>query len=532
MGRVQRGRSDRGTIRLAWALAWLSAAASACSGPRFAGNYPSEGAGDAGADASARLGFDTNPAAAPTCRITSPVLGDSHVALNGMPAAQGGDRTSAPGAPYTVAFEVTTSVPNDQSVELDVSDGATPPHVATYTAKATNGKATFPAVPLADGGVYEISARCLDADGDVGLASPVTYPVDAKPPTLTIVGPNAGEAIPLSGLTDGAFPVCVKTSSPDAVNLPASLGASMANFCAGTNGRPTCTTVLATGDEACVNLPCPGDAPFEIMISLADAAGNAEQTTLEGVTCSSTLPAVQIVTPDSDAPPFADVSKRLLAATASQPLHDLAATTAGAQSDVVACASRKGTMTLLAGLAGDALAPLGAAVATRAATTADGCPAGLPFVATFAGATLPESAEDALTKLVTPTELRADFADLSGTKNSSPVVHLWVDSIAPVLQLVSPTDICGSVHAPDAATSSGTFTTDEAVTSTAPIVTLTLTTDDFTENFASTTFMSMTFSVVFPPGATEQSGTARDAAGNVSALEPAPCTVTVGPEMH
>ncbi|HTA21177.1 MAG TPA: hypothetical protein VK989_17920, partial [Polyangia bacterium] len=103
-------------------------------------------------------------------------------------------------------------------------------------------------------------------------------------------------------------------------------------------------------------------------------------------------------------------------------------------------------------------------------------------------------------------------------------VHLWVDSIAPVLVLTDPTDLCGSYHQ-----SADVFETTETVTSTAPTVELTLTTNDFTENFMSSSFTAMTFpSVVFVPGETNVSGTARDAAGNVGGLQPAPCVVTVG----
>jgi hypothetical protein len=505
--------------------------------PRLAGDRP--GPPDAGSttDGSVEqfnlrshdgssVGIDTDPAALPECRITSPVLGPSHVALNGVLATQGGDRVSAAPAPYAVAFEVTTSVPNDQLVELSVSDASAPPQVTTYMATVTKGKARFPAVPLLTDTTYEIAARCLDRDGDVGVSATEEYPVDSTAPDLVVTHPSAGEAIPPSGLSGGTFQVCGHTSASDAVNLPAALGRSD-NFCAVTSGRPTCAVAAAPGSDACVDLPCPGEGLFDITATLTDAAGNSQETVIPAVTCFSTLPMVHIVTPDSDVPPFADLSKRLLAASAGQPLRDQKAESPGAQTDVVVCSSRSGTITLLAGLAGDAeLSVVGAGLTPRAAVAGDACPTGSSFIATFVSVTLPESSEDAQTNLVAPTELRADIVDLSGTKNSSQIVHLWVDSIAPVLLLTAPADLCGSTRQ-----SADVFETAETVTSTAPIVELTLTTSTFTENFISSSFTSTTFpSVVFVPGNTNVAGTVRDAAGNVSVLQPEPCVVTVGPD--
>ncbi|HEX4405041.1 MAG TPA: hypothetical protein VH560_09455 [Polyangia bacterium] len=470
------------------------------------------------------VGIATNPAALPECRITAPTLGPSHVALNGVPAAQGGDRATTPPAPYAVTFEVTTSVPNDQTVQLVVSDESNPSNVTTYTATVTMGKAEFAAVPLLTDTTYEVAARCFDKDGDVGASETAQYPVETTAPDLTITYPGAGQAIPPSGLSGDTFQVCGHTSAADAINLPAALGRSD-NFCAVTSGRPTCAVATAVGGDVCVNLPCPGEGAFDITATLTDAAGNSQEVVVPSVSCFSTLPMVHIVTPDSDSSPFADPSKRLLAASASQALRDEDAASPGAQTDVVICASRPGTITLLAGIAGAApLDTIAASLQTRAAVAADACLTGSSFAATFASVTLPESAEDTQTQLVSPTELRADIVDQSGTKNSSPVVHLWVDSIAPVLSLTAPADLCGSYHQ-----SPGVFETTETVTSTAPDVTLTLTTSDFTENFVSSSFSEMTFpSVVFVPGDTHVAGTARDAAGNVGVLQPVPCVVTVG----
>jgi hypothetical protein len=205
---------------------------------------------------------------------------------------------------------------------------------------------------------------------------------------------------------------------------------------------------------------------------------------------------------------------------------DLDGAAAGAQTNVVACANRAGSIALFAGLAGDAtLGSIAANVPTRAAAPADGCPAGFAFVAVFTNATLPESAESADTALATATALRADLTDISATKNSSPLVELWVDSVEPILLLTDPPDICGSVHQ-----TSSVYISTETVTSTAPNVTLELRNDTSLQTFDSTTFTTMTFPfVVFAQGQTFLSGVARDDAGNASSMRPDPCVVTVAP---
>jgi hypothetical protein len=464
---------------------------------------------------------------APTCAITSPVVSPTHPALNGVPVAQGGDRSSGPGAPFAVTFVVTTSLVDGQTVDLDLDDAATPSIVTTTTATAMGGKAVFVDVALNSGETYEARARCIAGDGGLtGRSDAQSFPVDATPPDLTISAPHAGDVIGPSGLTNGAFPVCGSTTDPDAVALPLTLGARDANFCASVGGSPTCAAATTTGTDVCVQVPCPGDASFDITVTLTDLAGNTTTDTLANVSCFSTLPSVSIVAPVSDAPSFSDLSKRLLAADTPQTLHDLSAD-AGAQTNVVACSNRAGSIALLAGLAGGTLGPVATAT-TRVALPADGCPTGFGFVAVFSSATLPESAEADNTSLVTATELRADLTDLSNTKNSSPVVDLWVDSIDPTLIFASPSDICGSTHTPN---DNGDYVIAATVTATAPNVMLDLTNAMATQTFSSTTFdMSMDFPfVVFTPGTTLETGSVRDDAGNSAGLTPSQCTVTVGP---
>jgi hypothetical protein len=235
---------------------------------------------------------------------------------------------------------------------------------------------------------------------------------------------------------------------------------------------------------------------------------------------------VQIVSPVSDAPTFTDPSKHLLAATAAQTFRDQQPGTAGAQGDVVACTSRAGTAKLFVGRKGDAaLSQLGAAVSTVAAAASDGCPAALGFVAKFPGVTLPESTEGADGSLTAATELRVDVTDVSTASGSSPVVDIWVDSLAPVVSLGSPANLCGSFH------QGATFTTAVDLASDTGDVTLTITNGTATDTLTNPSFTGgvATFSTVpFDQGQSSLAGTAADRAGNHTALAPAPCLVTVG----
>jgi hypothetical protein len=488
------------------------------------GTSSPDGDANPGDDATRSDGTDAPTAPALACAITGPHLSVTHPMLNGVPTAQGGDRVNADGAPYQVAFEVTTSLTDNQTVVLTVDDVASPTQTTVYTAQVSNGRARFPGVTLPIDGVYEAQARCLGKDGLVGLSPKETFAVDTTPPELTVSDPHSGELIPPSGLTDGTFPVCGGTTSEDAVNLDPGLGPRSANGCVAAGGTPTCFPIPSTQAAGCLPVRCPGDAPFDVVVTLGDTAGNVTRLVISNVSCFSTLPSVQIVSPISDAPPFRDPSKHLLAATQPQNFRDNAGA-AGAQTDVVACANRAGTIALFVGYKGDAtLVPVGAPKGTRVAVAADLCPSGFLFAVTFTGVTLPESTEAADTSLVAPTELRADLVDLSTAKNSSPVVDLWVDSVEPVMLVTEPVDICNSYHQ-----SNDVYLSTETVTSTAPNVDLTLTNSSSTQNFSSSSFTTLIFPfVVFTQGQTTLAGTARDDAGNVSLMQPNPCVVTVG----
>ena len=149
----------------------------------------------------------------------------------------------------------------------------------------------------------------------------------------------------------------------------------------------------------------------------------------------------------SDAPAFNDPSQ-------AHPVRDRAGGRARPERDDAGRAGRRRRLhrsqrhraTLLVGLSGGTLTPLGAAVTTVAAVAADNCPTGLGFVARFAGVTLPDSIENTNGSLATPTELRVRVADAVNPSSigTSVAVDLWVDPIAPVLTLATPANLCGS----------------------------------------------------------------------------------------
>jgi hypothetical protein len=462
----------------------------------------------------------------PTCSVSKPIISGTHPFLNGVSTLLGGDRASGNGSPYEVAFEVTTNIADNQTVALDVDNATTPATISTVTAHAAGGKATFLGVPLAGDGTYQVQARCIDVNGVVGRSAKGTYPVDTLPPDLTVSKPSSGSFIGPAGIMSGAFQVCGSTTASDAVGLDAGLGARQANFCVATSGSPQCVRATTVGVDTCVAVPCPGDAPFGITVTISDAAGNPQTTVLSGVTCSSATPTVQIISPLTDAPTFTDPARHLLAANAPQPFRDQNGGAAGAQTDVTACSSRAGTASLFAGLHGVALTQVGGSVATAVAGSGDGCPSGLGFVAKFVGVTLPESVEAANGSLMTATQLRVDVTDVSASTGSSAPLDLWVDSIAPTLALSSPANFCGSFHQAFA-----TFDTDIAFSTDAPKVTLTIQNGNSTDTLASPTFSAGTATfagVSFDVGQNNVAAVASDPAGNSTALQPALCSVTVG----
>lgn len=466
----------------------------------------------------------------PTCTITKPAIDQAtHPALNNIPVANGGDRFSSPGADYQVVFEVTTTVEDGRPVKLDIVNAADAAAVTSITGKAMGGKATFQGVTLRPDGTYKATATCTNTAGIAGVSANTTYLVDTVAPDLTISSPADGRHFNPADLTNGAFSVCVQTTATDAVGLPASLGNGGKNLSAAIGNASPLNPgpVAAVNTDACVSVPCPtGSAPFDVTVQLTDLAGNPTVKKISGVSCSSTLPSVQIISPVGDMAPFSDVSKRLLAAGSTNAFKDLDPNTPGAQANVVACTDRATqNATLYVGQAGGALTALGAPVTLNAAAPTDNCPNGLGFVAKFNNVTLPESAETDAGALVTATELRVDVTDVSLSVGSSPLTDIWVDSIGPALQPLTPSNLCGVLFQ-----STTDVTTEVRFLSSVSDTTLRVTngaTDTYT-NPASLGSNAFSFpAVVFRVGDNAVSALAAELSGNSSVL-PSPCTVRVG----
>lgn len=465
---------------------------------------------------------------APTCVITKPIVTPTHPELNGVSVAEGGDRVSAPGQDYQVAFEVQTDIEDNQAVTLAV-DGTANAAVAI----AQGGKATFAGVTLIPDGEHKVSATCVAQSGKTGQSQEAQYTVDTTPPDLANLTPADGHFFGPSDDSNATkaglqFRVCGETTAPDAVDLPSSLGGGEVNFCVGIGtGTPTCvpatTGGAGTANGGCAELDCPGGAPFDLTVTLKDDAGNPTPKKITGVRCASTLPSVQIVEPIDGT--GADVSKHILAASSTQARKDQDANTAGAQYTVIACTDvAGGSGQLLAGPVG-ATTPVGAPVVATAATPADNCPAGLGHVLKFTNVTLPESAQDTTGALTVATELKVEVTDVSTVKGTSPAVQVWVDSIAPTISEQNPNPLCGKLYQSATAVQQTNF----QLVSTAAPVAVQITSSAGTQNLsAGTAPGSINFgTVTFQPGSNTVAATTTEPSGNTGALK-SPCTVTVG----
>ena len=397
-----------------------------------------------------------NCAGAPTCTIQSPSISTAHPALNGVPAPNG-DRASAVGAPYQVAFQVSTNAEDGQPVVL-TADGV------GYQATASSGVATFGGVfftgpgGVPDGQTHTVSVTCTNRAGVVGSTGNITYPIDTTGPALTPQKGTGASGGTISALANGdhfamaddadatasnglQIKLCGTTSSADALDVPAP---NQANFCASVGGNaPVCAAATtAGGSGACVNITCPGNGPFDVALALKDKAGNPTTVTRTSLTCASTSPTVTFLDPVSDVTPFSDVTKRILAATNTNATRrDKNATAVGAQYDVLACTSAPAgsTATLTTGYMGQTLTQ--AATTTVVAGTATQC-TGSSLVQFF-NVTLPESLTNSSFQLMTATELTITVTDLNLSTGSA-TADVWVDSTSPTLTLVSPTGFCGS----------------------------------------------------------------------------------------
>jgi len=486
---------------------------------------------DAAPACSEKIEF-TTACGASGCVIAKPVLSATHPKLNGVPVAEGGDRASAPGQDYQVAFEVTTSIEDGQPVSLTVDGKA-----QAALSLAQGGTAKFAGVTLAPDGDHEVSATCTPKVGSSGASTKLTFPVDTTPPDLSNATPPDGKFIGPTEDSNSAkaglqFAVCAETTATDAVDLPSSLGSGQNNFCVGIGtASPTCAAAksgaVSGKNGGCVELDCPGGAPFDLVVTLRDEAGNPVQKTLKGVSCASSLPGVQIIEPIDGT--GADVTTHILAANATQTRKDQDATKAGAQYTVVACSNVAGKATLRAGIAGGTLAAVAGQIdiATVPAQASDNCPSGLGQVVKFTNADLPDSSmtADGKNQLVQASQIEVDVVDVSVAKGTSPAVKTWIDSTAPTINPWIPSDLCGKLFqsATDVSQNFVLASTNSPVSVT---ITSTGTPTTYTETGWASGFASFG-SVLFKVGINDVVATTTEPSGNKGALK-APCTATVG----
>jgi len=474
--------------------------------------------------AGAQANVNVSCAGLPTCEITSPTISETHPALNGIPVAQGGDRASAPGSPYQVAFEVTTNVEDGRPISLRINSAD-----QLITTLASGGKAKFPGVPLAPDGEYTVVAACAAESGKVSQSGVAKFSVDTTAPDLAVTQPAAGKHFGPGEDSDPAtagqqFQVCGATQALDALNLPSSLGAAQNNFCVGLGtATPSCVPVIGGSSGApCVTLTCQDRVPFDLKVTLGDGAGNKSQATVQGVSCTSTLPGVTIVNPVDGT--GADISTHILGANASTARKDENPAKLGAQFTVDACTDvESAPMALLAGVKGQTLQQVATTVSVPA-VAGDNCPAGKPYVGKFSGATLPESSEALLGDLLNPTQLAVTASD-QGTLGTSPAVNVWVDSVAPTIAEYSPSPLCGKLfQSTNPVTTSVTL-----LTSAVPLVAKVTnggTTTTYSTNDADIGLGNLG-QITFGLGENAVVATTVDPAGNDGALV-SPCIVTVG----
>lgn len=463
------------------------------------------------------------------CSISKPVLSLTHPKLNGVPVAEGGDRVSAPGQDYQAAFEVTTGIEDGQPVTLTV-DGKTQVAVAL----AQSGVATFPGVTLLPDGDHKVQAVCQPKVGQAGSSAEVTYPVDTTPPELNNTAPAAGHFFGPTDDTNSAksglqFKVCGETTASDAIDLPVSLGGAENNFCVGIgSATPSCvaakTAAVGGASGACVELDCPGGAPFDLSLTLRDDAGNPTKATIQGVRCASSLPSVQIVEPVDGT--GSDVTKHILSATATQLRKDQDAAKAGAQYTVVACTDvASGSAELLTGLVGGTAKAWPTKATPTAAQASDNCPSGLGYVLKFTNADLDESAETGTGTLATATELKVKVTDVSTAEGTSPAVAVWVDSVDPTISEFLPNPLCGKQFQ-----SATAVQQQVGFVATAAPIDVAIAGPSSTTQFPNQGTQPGTIylgNVTFDVGNSTVTATTKDPAGNAGALK-SPCVVTVG----
>jgi len=262
--------------------------------------------------------------------------------------------------------------------------------------------------------------------------------------------------------------------------------------------------------------------PFDLKVTLADLAGNTSQTSVQGITCTSSLPGVAILNPVDGT--GADITTHILASTATDGRKDEDGSKPGAQFTVVACTDvPNGPMTLMGAVKGQTAQSLATTISVPAVAT-DNCPVGKAYVGKFVSATLPESEEATFGALISPTELTVTVSD-QGTIGTSPAVDVWVDSVSPSINQYLPNPLCGSLIKGTAAVKSSVT----LLTSAVPVL-VTVTNNGSPKNYSVATAdigQANLGQIDFGLGANTFIATTVDPAGNPGALV-TPCTVTVG----
>jgi len=429
------------------------------------------------------------------CRMLGPTWSPDTPGLNGNPHELdagantqdstwtkwgGGDRVSSPGSPYQYRINGQTSAPVGSTIEVLVDDAK-----IGETVRPTGGDwFTIHGVPIGtDDGDHSVYLRCVDGE-QLGFSTRSLVNVDTKPPQLTTLSPTESK----STVTGGTIRVCASTTSSDALDLSPDLKSAKENLCAAVGtSSPVCVPAVSSGassfwtssgeeppapssvcggdiscpcpsdplitctdntqspNGACLDLPCPGPGYFDIRVSLYDGVRNSTTKTIQGARCRElTGPTIQIVDPIGGSPLelAADISRRVLAYTSLHaPRRDTNPSKDGAQYTVVACtdAAAGSSAKLFTGRMGHDLTETATSVVTDVQTV---CPSN---EVQFVGATLPESYEDGLGRLDSPTRLRVDILG-----NSSPYVDVWVDTTLPEISLVGPPSCGGTL--PEAGT--------------------------------------------------------------------------------
>jgi YD repeat-containing protein len=182
---------------------------------------------------------------------------------------------------------------NNDGTFNDVLPDGTPESgyaTTTLTATGTTASGTLQLDPALPEGVYQLRVRVTDLAGNEGTSAPVTFYVDASPPTVTLSAPPA--------FTNNATPQ-VSAQVTSIAPLPA--GTQVAFDVNGTSvtGNPFSTTVTGTIDAnntATVTLPSLLDGNYTVQAHAVDALGHEGLSGTNSFTVDTVAPSVTLKT--------------------------------------------------------------------------------------------------------------------------------------------------------------------------------------------------------------------------------------------